>query len=207
MTYQLYSLNVDSKKLYNHIKENIENLVFVSTTTKGVNSSEVEKKLKAHSVLNTFITFSAGTEWYNLYEQLVASIHDYIKRNNIETSKQLWLRCTPNYLIGKKPCMASHNHGWDIMGYICLDGQNCDTVFTDSKDGSEIYRIKNIPGQLYLSHANDYHHVKCDSNLDEPRITLGIDVCFDGEYMSHEYNFMPIPKINSFSSCLFPKLV
>jgi len=194
MSYQLYQLDINSSKLYNFVKENIDKLCLVSTNNKSTSHAEVQKKLKANSVVNTFVNFSTDPEWHNFYEQVLVSIHNYLEIYEIDDSAGLWLRSWPMILEGENNKIPSHSHNWDLFGYVCLGGKDCDTVFTESKDGEELYRVKNIPGQLYLGNTEVCHHVNCQKHLYEPRITIGIDVSFGCGYLPEEYNFLPIPR-------------
>lgn len=190
--WKLYQLKINFKKLYEDIVKNESVMSLISDSNQTGFDWLSKNNYRVKKTINIFSLFSIDPEWYNLYNEIIWVVHDYLKFRKIDTSNGLWLRTWPVFLKNDLR-LTSHRHDWSYFAYICLNDTDSDTVFTDSENGKELYRIKNIPGQMYIGEGRVYHHVETKNNYLEPRITLGCDIETSGSLMLNEVNFIPIP--------------
>ena len=112
---------------------------------------------------NFFGLTSPSLLFNELFFQLRDIIHEYVPE------KYKWMQCWLNY-HSPDQVLDWHNHNWDYHGYICIDPKNTKTVF-------ENYQIENKVGNIYIGPGHRKHKVVVEKNFNEPRITLGFDIC------------------------------
>lgn len=123
----------------------------------GEDSTWTYKKYNFFGLTSPNLLFS------KLFHELRDIINDYIP----EETK--WMQCWLNYHTPDK-VLDWHDHQWDYHGYISIDPKDTKTVF-------EEYEIDNEVGNIYIGPGYRKHKVVVNDNFDEPRITLGFDVC------------------------------
>jgi hypothetical protein len=124
---------------------------------------------------NIFNLCACHQEFYNIYKGLVGGIKEYYKQTETLIPNQLWLQSWVNSHTPDQ-VLRSHDHDWPIHGYISIDPKESDTVFTESRNGAELFRIRNRPGQVYIGVGKRFHHVEMLSPFDGQRITIGFDL-------------------------------
>jgi len=191
--WELYQLDINPQALIRTLLEH-EDLVNSHAHSQSLRYKAYHD-YPINETLNTFTLMSVSNDWYKLYEEIVLSIHRYFKKNNIDT-QGLWLRTWPAILRGEEEHKSHSHKQWPFAGYVSLDAQGSDTVYTDGKDGEEIYRIKNKPGQMYIGPGTTFHHVEKSKPYKQPRISVGYDIELSRNVVPNEYNFIPIPTYN-----------
>ena len=121
---------------------------------------------------NFFGLSSPNILFHKLFHELRDIINDYIK------DEYKWMQCWLNYHKVDE-VLDWHDHHWDYHGYISIDPQNTRTLF-------EEYEIKNEVGNIYIGPGYKKHKVVVDSYYENPRITLGFDVCVTPEKHPNE---------------------
>lgn len=182
-----------------HIAENIENIKRM--TQVGVDKFKRKFSQTNHTARNDNITWQFGSYnvyglcscnvwFYEIYKSQVNAMREYFRLTNTEVPEQLWLQ---SWINSHTPTqvLKSHNHDWPWHGYISIDPKESDTVFTDKPNGTELYRIKNKVGQLYMGPGHRFHHVEVLKPFEGERITFG----FDLEYRDRIFDnigFLPV---------------
>lgn len=182
-----------------HIAENIENIKRI--TQVGVDKFKRKFNQVNHNARNDNITWQfmnynvyglcGCNEWfYNIYKSQIEAIREYFKISQTEVPHQLWLQ---SWINSHRPnqVLKSHNHDWPWHGYISIDPKQSDTVFTDKPNGTELYRVKNKVGQLYIGPGYRFHHVEVLEPFEGERITFGFDLEFNDRIMDN-IGFLPI---------------
>lgn len=182
-----------------HIEQNITDIKRI--TSLGVDKYKRKFGASNYAVGTNNITWQFGNynmfgvnscnQWfYDIYTSLISTIREYHKLANIEIPPQLWLQ---TWINSHKPnqVLKTHNHEWPLHGYISIEPKKSDTVFTDKPNGTELYRINNKVGQIYLGPGSRFHHVEVLEPFEGERITFG----FDLEHRDRIFDnigFMPI---------------
>jgi len=192
-SWELYQLDINPDALVKTLLENEDRISSHAHHKSTGYKSYHDYPLK--ETLNTFTLMSLSNDWHKLYEEMVLSIHRYFKKNNIST-EGLWLRTWPVVLRGEENSNSHSHRQWPFAGHVCLDDQGCDTVYTEGKDGEEIYRVQNKPGQMYIAPGLLFHHVEKFKPYDQPRLSVSYDIQFSVDVSPNEKNFMPIPTYN-----------
>lgn len=181
------------------IEENLENIKRI--TELGVDRFKRKFNQTNHSVRNDNITWQfmnynvysicACNEWfYEIYKCQIDAIKKYFELTKIEVPNQLWLQSWINsHTPGQ--VLKSHNHDWPFHGYISIDPMKTETIFTDKPNGTELYKVTNKVGQIYIGPGYRFHHVHVLEPFDEERITFGFDIeCRDRIF--DNIGFIPI---------------
>lgn len=181
------------------IAENLDNIKRI--TQLGVDKFKRKFSQTNHHVRNDNITWQfmnynvyglcSCNEWfYDMYVAQVNVIKQYFKLTNTTVPRQLWLQSWINSHTPKQ-VLKSHNHDWPWHGYISIDPKNTYTVFTDKPNGTELYRIKNEPGNIYIGPGHRFHHIEVVEPFEGERITFGFDLECTDRIMDN-IGFVPI---------------
>lgn len=174
--YKLYQLNVDQNKLIEYVKISRDKFNYLY---RGF-----EHATKFYYLYNFFTIASCNSTVYELYLQLLNCFRDY----GVESSA--WMQCWMN-IHKQDQVLTSHSHDYPIHGYVSLSSHNTSTVFTDSHNGTELYRIDNKPMQVYIGPGHRHHHVVVNQSYDDERITLGFDLQLS-DTITENFSFIPI---------------
>lgn len=139
---------------------------------------------------NIFSHLACHQCYYDLWWSLLHEIAEYTSEQGIDTGSQLWMQSWANIHRGNER-LLDHQHQWPIHGYISLDPGDSETVFLDAPGGTELYRIHNRPGTVYIGPGERYHRVEYLTAHTSPRITLGWDLEYR-ERIIDETSFFPI---------------
>ena len=160
------------------------------------NKSEMVKQIhKAHSIHQKYFPGNDSTWTYKAYNffgltspsplfsdlffELKEIIHDYIPE------KKMWMQSWLNYHLPNQ-VLPWHDHHWDYHGYISIDPKGTKTVF-------EGYEINNEVGNIYIGPGYRKHKVVVEQYYNEPRITIGFDVCLKPDNEPNDLlSLMPI---------------
>jgi hypothetical protein len=167
-----------------HIRDNLEDIQRI--TQLGVDKYKRKFNLKNNSNGSDNLTWQFGNynvyglcscnQWfYDIYKTLINGLREYYKLSNNQIPKQLWMQSwinshTPDQVL------TTHNHDWPLHGYISIEPKESDTVFTDTPNGTELYRVKNKVGQIYIGPGYRFHHVEISEPFEGERITFGFDL-------------------------------
>jgi len=102
-----------------------------------------------------------------LFNKLFYELRDIV--NNYVPEENKWMQCWLNYHHPDQ-VLDWHDHQWDYHGYICIDPKDTTTVF-------EGYEIDNEVGNIYIGPGYRRHKVVVNDFYEEPRVTLGFDIC------------------------------
>ena len=182
-----------------YIEEYVDRII--ETTQQGIERFKRSKGMHNHaahignvtwmfSQYNMYSLFSNNQDFYEIYKSLIVAIREYFNITNTEIPPQLWLQSWINGHTSSQ-ILTSHNHDWPIHGYISIDPKNTDTVFTDSPNGNELYRIKNRVGQIYVGPGARFHHVELLEPFVGERITFGYDLEYRDRIIDN-MGFIPI---------------
>jgi hypothetical protein len=182
-----------------HIADNIDNIMRM--TQVGVEKFKRKFNQTNHVARNDNITWQFTSynvygvcgcnQWfYDIYKSQIEAVREYFKLSNTEIPSQLWLQSwinshTPNQVL------KSHNHDWPWHGYISIDPKKSHTVFTDKPNGTELYRVENKIGQLYIGPGHRFHHVEVLEPFMGERITFGFDLEYTDRIMDN-IGFLPV---------------
>ena len=113
---------------------------------------------------NVFCATSPDPVWYNIFTDLKTVVREFVGHKD-----PLWLQSWLNF-HEEHEVLDWHNHFWDYHGYISIDPKNSFTDFGE-------YKIKNIPGNIYIGPGHREHKVCVENSFSNgPRITLGFDI-------------------------------
>lgn len=182
-----------------HIAENIDNIMRM--TQVGVEKFKRKFNQTNHVARNDNITWqfanynvyglcSCNQWFYEIYKSQIEAIREYFKMSNTEVPNQLWLQ---SWINSHTPTqvLKSHNHDWPWHGYISIDPKKSHTVFTDKPNGTELYRVENKIGQLYIGPGHRFHHVELLEPFMGERITFGFDLECNDRIMDN-IGFLPV---------------
>lgn len=180
MDYKLYNINtgeIDQKELLNYVQMSVAKFNHLY--------GGIDHATEFYYLYNFFSIASCNKNVYRLYLSLVNCIRDFIgKQDNV------WLQTWMN-VHRQSDVLKSHSHAYPYHGYISLSSHNTHTVFTDGHDGKEIYRVENLPLQVYIGPGYRHHHVEVIDDYDDERITLGFDLQLT-DTISENFSFIPI---------------
>lgn len=148
-----------------------------------------EHSTQFYYLYNFFTIASCNSQVYNLYQELLKCIRHYFNLYDIEKNN-VWLQSWMN-IHKSEEVLKSHSHDYPIHGYISLSSHVTDTVFTDDYNGSELYRVRNNPMQVYIGPGHRHHHVSIVEPYDDERVTIGFDIQ-NFNTVTDNFSFIPI---------------
>lgn len=180
MDYKLYDISdrdIDQSDLLNYVQMSVAkfNHLYGGLT----------HATEFYYLYNFFTVASCNRNVYKLYLSLVDSIRDYLgKQDNV------WMQTWMN-VHRESEVLKSHSHEYAYHGYVSLSSHNTNTVFTDGEDGNEMYKIRNLPMQIYIGPGYRHHHVEVIDSFDDERITLGFDLQLT-DTVTENFSFIPV---------------
>jgi len=178
-SYRIYNLHdIDLNEVYAYSKYSVGKFEYLFGH---------EGTTKFYYKYNFFTLASCNKEIHKMYRQLTGFVGEFLSEVSYPDDN-VWMQSWMNF-HKEDEVLKSHNHDFDVHGYITISNHKSDTVFTEGE--KELWRIENKPLQIYIGTGRVNHHVEVTESYKDERITIGFDLALKNSF-TNNFSFIPV---------------